>query len=139
MDLAKAIVLSNQTIKEYCTLIPLYNSMNIYCSENHPEYFNIKDTCFNHSSHPLRQLYSSDSSSELTLLELLCYPRSLYRILHNWWILMSQVSTWLYWSPQHWHILTYFDTKLSMFSLAPSAMDEWAKGPHKGHLALQRS
>ena len=27
---------------------------------------------------------------------------------------------------------TYFDTKLSMFDLAPYAMDEGAKGPQKG-------
>ena len=45
-------------------------------------------------------------------------------------------------------IATYFDTKLSMFGLAPSAMEEGAKGPQnslkgcggpKGPPALHRS
>ena len=43
---------------------------------------------------------------------------------------------------QKYIIGTYFDTKLSMFGLAPSAMEEGAEGPQnspKGPPALRRS
>ena len=90
----------------------------------------VKDTCFNHSSHLLCQLYSFSSCSNLTSLELLQYPSLAYRILYNWWILMSKVSTWLYWSPQHWHIWPILILHWVCLVRHLLLLRKVAKGPH---------